>query len=172
MEVLASERCDVLVADLTMPGRQPDGLPMLATIHRKYPSVRIVLFTESANPRLLHLALAAGARCIISKNSEMDELPQAIIAAARGKSYIDQSLRVRLDTRSSAKPVRGINQLSRREIEVLRLIAMHRTVSEIALLQCRSVTTVSHQKNSAMRKLGLTTEAELHIFLNKDEFAL
>jgi two-component system capsular synthesis response regulator RcsB len=170
MDALAREPCDVLITDLTMPGRQPDGLPMLASVRRKYPNVGIVLFTVSTNSRLLQLAIASGVRCVVNKNAAMEELPQAINAALRGKPYIGQSLQAELNASSEGKRVKEICQLSPREIEVLRLIAAHRTVSEIAQQQNRSVATISHQKISGMRKLGFTTDAELHVFLNSSDF--
>lgn len=172
MELLAREQCDVLITDLTMPGQQPDGLPMLATVRRKYPDVGIVLLTVSTNSRLLQLAIASGVKCVVNKNAAMDELPQAINAAFHGKSYVGQSLQAELATSPAGKRVKGVIQLSPREIEVLRLIAAHRTVSEIAVQQNRSVATISHQKISAMRKLGLATDAELHVLLNSGEFTL
>ena len=171
MDVLAREPCDVLVTDLTMPGQQPDGLPMLAAVRRKYPAVGIVLLTGSTNARLLQLAIASGVKCVVNKNAAMKELPQAIDAAVRGKSYIGQSLHAELSGTSSSTR-KGVSELSPREIEVLRLIASHRTVSEIAAQQSRSVATISHQKISGMRKLGLATDAELHVFLNSGEFML
>jgi len=172
MDALAKEPCDVLVTDLTMPGQQPDGLPMLAAVRRKYPAVGIVLFTVSTNSRLLQLAIASGVKCVVNKNAAMDELPQAINAAVRGKPYIGQSLQAELGAGPDKKRIKGVSQLSPREIEVLRLIAAHRTVSEIAQQQNRSVATISHQKISGMRKLGLTTDAELHVYLNSSDFML
>lgn len=172
MDALAREPCDVLITDLTMPGRQPDGLPMLASVRRKYPNVGIVLFTVSTNSRLLQLAIASGVRCVVNKIAAMEELPQAINAALRGKPYIGQSLQAELNASSEGKRVKEICQLSPREIEVLRLIAAHRTVSEIAQQQNRSVATISHQKICGMRKLGFTTDAELHVFLNSSDFML
>lgn len=172
MEALAHEPCDVLVTDLTMPGQQPDGLPMLAAVRRKYPAVGIVLFTVSTNARLLQLAIASGVKCVVNKNAAMDELPQAINAAMRGKSYISESLKSQLSASPEGKRICGVSQLSPREIEVLRLIAARRTVSEIAQQQSRSVATISHQKISAMRKLGLASNAELHVFLSSSDFML
>ncbi|WP_159093614.1 response regulator transcription factor [Stenotrophomonas sp. SAU14A_NAIMI4_8] len=170
--MLGREQCDVLVTDLTMPGQQPDGLAMLDAVHRKYPSVGIVLLTVSANSRLLQLVVASGARCIVNKNAGMDELSHAINAAARGKSYIGQSLKSVLAASPAGKRVKGVSQLSPREIDVLRQIAAHRTVGEIAVQQMRSVATISHQKISGMRKLGLKTDAELHVFLSNGELTL
>lgn len=172
LDALAREPCDVLVTDLTMPGQQPDGLPMLATVRRKYPAVGIVLLTVSTNLRLLQLAIASGVKCVVNKNAAMEELPQAINAAVRGKPYIGQSLQADLSASHEGKRIKGISQLSPREIEVLRLIAAHRTVSEIAQQQNRSVATISHQKISGMRKLGLASDAELHVFLSNSDFTL
>lgn len=173
MDALARENCDVLVTDLTMPGQLPDGLPMLASVRRKYPDVSIVLLTVSSNIRLLQLALDAGVKCVVNKTAAMNELPQAIAAAALRKSYIGQSLEHELaSARKAANRETKAKQLSAREIEVLRMISSHKTVSEIAALQNRSIATISHQKISAMRKLGIATDAELHVYLGSGEFLL
>ncbi|WP_171956349.1 response regulator [Stenotrophomonas maltophilia] len=173
MRALARERCDVLVTDFTMPGEEPDGLPMLAAIRRRYPAIGIVLFTVSTNSRVLQLAMASGIKCVVNKNAAMAELPQAINAAAHRKSYIGQSLQSQLvGSNTTDKRAEGMSQLSRREIEVLRLIAARRTVSEIATLRNRSMATISHQKISAMRKLGLSSDADLYDFLNNGDLAL
>lgn len=173
MDALARERCDVLVTDLTMPGQLPDGLPMLASVRRKHPDVNIVLLTVSSNVRLLQLAMEAGVNCVVNKTAAMNELPQAIAAAALGKPYIGRSLMHELTSARKAVNREGkAAQLSAREIEVLRMIAGHKTVSEIAALQNRSIATISHQKINAMRKLGLATDAELHIYLSSGEYPL
>lgn len=172
MEVLARRHCDVLLTDFTMPGEQPDGLPMLATVRRKYPAIGIVLFTAHTDSRLLELAVASGIKCIVNKRAAMDELPKAIRAALLQKAYISQSLRAEMTLGGASQVRERACRLSRREFEVLRLLAARHTVSEIAALSNRSVATISHQKVSAMRKLQLATDADLHVFLRSSEFAM
>lgn len=172
MEALALHACDVLIADFTMPGRQPDGVPMLAAVRRKHPSLEVVLFTVSANARLLELALASGVKGVVSKTAAMDELLQAVLAVADGRSYIGESLRAEIGTMVPRKRKGHITQLSSRELDVLRLLAANWTVSQIAAHTNRSVATISRQKITAMKKLGISTNSELHVFLSSGAFML
>lgn len=172
MEALALHACDVLVADFTMPGRQPDGVPMLTAVRRKYPSLGVVLFTVSANARLLELARTSGVRGVVSKTDAMDELLQAVQAVADGRPYIGRSLRAEVGTIVPRKRKRHITQLSSRELDVLRLLAANWTVSQIAAHTNRTVATISRQKITAMSKLGISTNSELHVFLSSGAFML
>lgn len=173
MDALSQHQCDVLITDLTMPGREPDGLPMLEAVRRGHPEVRIVLFTVTTQLRLLQTALAYGVKGLVNKTAPMDALTHAVNAVMSGRTYIAQSLQRDLKHMATLESrTEGILRLSPREAEVLRLYAARHTVSEIASMHNRSVATISHQKICGMRKLGITTDAELHVFLNSGELRI
>ncbi len=168
--LLQSVHCDVLVTDLSMPvGPEPDGLTMLARIQQKHPALPVVLFSVTTNPNILQVALACGVLGLVDKAACFEELPKAVSMALCGKRYTAGNLTLGLlglkGMSSSLMPT-----LSARELEVLRLMADRRTVSEIARWQGRSVATISQQKLNAMRKLGLNRDLELHRYLKDQRF--
>lgn len=171
LELLAKVPCDVVMTDLNMPGEQPDGLPMLATLRRRHPEVRVVLFTMTTSLRVMQLALGAGVMGLLDKSALMEELPDAMSSVVRGKRYVGRSLRDALGHFDLTQlKARQADDLSPREADVLRMIAARHSVSEIAAQQNRSVATISHQKASAMRKLGITSDVELHLYLASGGF--
>lgn len=168
--LLQSVLCDVLVTDLSMPvGPDPDGLTMLSCIRQGHRALPVVLFSVTTHPNILQVALACSVLGLVDKAADFDELPMAVSMAHLGKRYTSRNLRLGLLGLGVHSSLVGPS-LSVRELEVLRLMADGRTVSEIARWQGRSVTTISQQKLNAMRKLGLNGEVELHGYLKDQRF--
>ena len=167
MDLLASHTCDVLVTDFSMPGgQQADGFAMLGAIRRRYPNLPILMLSMASNLSILRMVAAAGVLGLVDKGSSLDELPLALQTVHRGKPYISTGLRERMAELDSL----GIHgstgkKPSPREMEVLRLLASGLSVTQIAAQLHRSVTTISRQKGEAMRKLGISNDAELFEFL-------
>lgn len=164
---LSKNQCDVLVTDFTMPdATHPDGFPMLSRIRRMYPELAIVLLSAVTNVAILRAAAGIGVLGIVDKSAALDVLPAAIQTVCRGMPYVSESHERRAafagQARMKQKPSKP---LSPREAEVLRLMANGLTVTQIAERARRGLTTISRQKRDAMRKLGLTTDAELFDFL-------
>ncbi|MHC8288595.1 response regulator [Pseudomonas sp. XS1P51] len=164
MTLLANIPCDLLVTDFSMPGgQQNDGLQMLSTVRRHYPTMPVILVTMFANVATLRAALAHGVMAIVAKGASATELPQAIKKVGEGRRFISESLRTLLaqaDIDVQSQPP----SLSAKEHEVVRMLASGMTVSEIAGLFNRSVSTISKQKNMAMHRLGLSTDVELFAY--------
>ena len=159
MDLLSSTPCDLLITDFSMPGgRQADGLKMLSTIQRHYPALPIILVTMFASVTTTRAVLAQGVLAIVAKTASVAELPQAITAVQEGRSYLSKSLRT-MFTYSSHRLHES--SLSAKEYEVVRMLASGMTVSEIAIHFKRSVSTISKQKNMAMRRLGIATDVDL-----------
>ncbi|AZG16987.1 DNA-binding response regulator [Cupriavidus pauculus] len=163
MDNLSRIECDVVITDFSMPGSGvPDGLVLLNAIRAKFPAVRIVVLTMLDNPGLLLSMRRAGALALLNKRDDMRELPAAVIAAFQGREHLGATMR-----RAITRPGPGTSQngsldtLSPREMEVLRLYVGGMTTSEVARHLNRSINTVSTQKHSAMRKLGVKNDAEL-----------
>ncbi|WP_422421331.1 response regulator [Pseudomonas sp. GZD-222] len=169
MEKLQSVPCDVLVTDFSMPCEEkPDGLVMLNSIHSKFPTVRVVVLTMLENQGLLNSMAHAGALAILNKRYELSVLPEAIVAAFQGRHYRVAAAQLN-PSRPGAEAPDGIldHALSSRELEVVRLYVGGMTLTEVALHLHRSIKTISTQKQSAMRKLGLTNDAELYDYAMK-----
>lgn len=166
LQALEDHPCDVLVTDFAMPGgQQPDGFAMLGLIRRRHPDLPILMLSMANNLGILRMAVSAGVLGLIDKASSLDELPQALQTVHRGAPYVSRGLKERIAELGSESVSAGGKQPSPREIEVLRLLASGLSVTEIAAQLSRSVTTISRQKGDAMRKLGISNDAELFEFL-------
>jgi two-component system, NarL family, response regulator NreC len=146
----------VLVLDLNMPG--PSGLESIPAINEASPDTRIVVLTMQAETAFARQALQAGVAGYVLKEAAEDELVTAIRTAARGETYLQPALGARL----AAEPEAGAeDDLSEREIEVLRRIALGHTNSEIAEQLFLSIRTVESHRAHIQQKLDLTTRSEL-----------
>ncbi|MBD7954315.1 response regulator [Stenotrophomonas sp. Sa5BUN4] len=167
LQVLGDHACDVLVTDFAMPGgEQADGIAMLSLIRRRYPALPIVMLSMASNIGILRLVHSIGVLGLIDKSSSLREIPDAILAAKRGQPYICRGITSRLNDFGESDSIAFAGkQPTPKELEVMRLLGTGLTVTEIAAKLNRSVTTISRQKGDAMRKLGVTNEAEFFAFL-------
>lgn len=154
--------CDVVVSDIGMP--DVDGLnnatPVLRRILRYVPHPHVVVLTMICNPPTLSGLLNLGVAAIVDKRDTVDALTEAIDAAVAGRNFLSASVKAAFDEVGAfAQPRGGI--LSAREWEVLRLYIQGMSIGEIALRFDRSGKTISTQKRSAMRKLGLDSDTGL-----------
>jgi two-component system response regulator NreC len=149
---------DVIVLDLAMPGRRT--LDVIPQIRRDTPATKIVVLTMQDDAAIARKALAAGASAYVLKEAADAELVDAIQRAATGGSYLDPALGAELaltSTESSAVA----DDLTHRELEVLGLIALGYTNSEIGEELCLSVRTVESHRGHIQAKTGRSTRAEL-----------
>lgn len=150
MRLLMTTPCDCLVIDFAMPGGgTPDGLALLGFIRRRYPSLIIVLHSMLEVPAVLVQVQRLGIEVLVSKADSQGHLDAALRAARAGGTYQSPTIANLL-----ARPA-AISALSAREEEVLRLTAEGLGTGEIAARLHRTKQTISTQKRSAMRKLGV-----------------
>jgi two-component system response regulator NreC len=146
----------VLILDINMPGGS--GLAAVPEIRRQSPETQIVMLTMQDETASAREALQAGVLGYILKEAASDELVKAVRLAAEGKTYLQPELGARLAAEpESAAP----DELSDRELEVLRLIALGHTNNEIAERLFLSVRTVESHRAHIQQKLGLTSRSEL-----------
>ena len=119
MELVASERPDVLLLDLTFP--EGDALPLLRKLRASHPEVRVVVLTMHADPETVRQAVAAGAAGYLVKGAKSRELIEAILAVARGERYLHSSVTGTIVEDSIRWFESG--RMSLREREVLSLLA-------------------------------------------------
>jgi two-component system, NarL family, response regulator NreC len=146
----------VLVLDLNMPGRS--SLEAAPDIREASPKTEIVVLTMQNEPAFARQALQAGVRGYVLKEAADSELVQAVRSAAAGDTYLQPSLGARLVAEPESK--RG-DELSEREREVLRLIALGHTNAEIAEQLYLSIRTVESHRAHIQQKLRLSSRAEL-----------
>lgn len=151
-------RPKVLVLDLNMPGEP--SLPAIPGIIESSPETAIVVLTMQNEPAFAREALRAGARGYVLKHAAGTELVEAIRTAVDGGTYLNPALGARLAAEPPA-PAGPPDELTEREVEVLRLIALGHTNNEIAGQLYLSVRTVETHRAHIQQKLGLSTRAEL-----------
>jgi two-component system, NarL family, response regulator NreC len=149
----------VLVLDLNMPGELTslDAIPKVAEAS---PGTRVVVLTMQEDPEFARRALRAGAAGYVLKEAADAELVEAIRRAAAGETYLTPSLGAALAAAPPA-PAGPPDDLSEREVEVLRLIALGHTNAEIAGQLYLSVRTVESHRAHIQQKLRRSTRAEL-----------
>lgn len=156
-ELLATAPCDLVITDLSMPwGRRPDGLRMLAGLRRDYPALPMLVVTTFGNEEVLRAVLKLGVSGILEKTSALSTLVEAVETALGGGCYFSAGLADRLRRRKKCGA-----RLTARESEVVRLLAHGLGVKEIADVHRRTMSTISRQKGTAMKRLGLKSDFEL-----------
>jgi two-component system response regulator NreC len=148
----------VLVLDLNMPGGS--SLEAMPAIAEASPDTSVVVLTMQEDPAFAREALRAGARGYVLKQSAGAELVQAIRAAADGGTWLNPELGARMaaaPAASSGPP----GDLTVRELDVLRLIALGHTNNEIASQLYLSVRTVETHRAHIQQKLKMSSRAEL-----------
>jgi two-component system, NarL family, response regulator NreC len=151
-------RPDVLVLDLNMG--QESSLESIPQLRADTPGTAIVVLTMQNEPAFARQALQSGAAAYVLKEAADDELVGAVRIAAGGGTYLNPSLGARLAAEPPA-PAGPPDDLTEREVGVLRLIALGNTNQEIAEQLFLSVRTVESHRAHIQRKLGRTTRAEL-----------
>jgi two-component system, NarL family, response regulator NreC len=158
LEAVRSSRPQVLVLDLNMGGESSlDAIPELRS---EMPQTQIVVLTMQENPAFAQAALRAGAIGYVLQDAAHTELMNAIALAAEGRTYLNPELGARLATQPAEGEGRPDN-LSPREVQVLKLIALGHTNGEIASSLFLSVRTVESHRAHIQQKLGLTSRADL-----------
>ena len=162
VELLGSRSCDVVVTDFSMPkGRYGDGISLLRFLQRRFPAVKLVVLTGVESEAVLRSVLHINVRVIVSKSDDYACLETAIHLAYKSKGFLSPEVERLLTV--SAEPVDTVvAQLSKRETEVIRLYAEGLTVTEISDRIGRSRKTVSAQKATAMKRLGLQRNADIY----------
>jgi two-component system, NarL family, response regulator NreC len=148
----------VLILDLNMPGGS--SLPAIPRMRDSAPNTQIVVLTMQNDPAFAREALRAGAIGYVLKEAADSELVQAVRLAAAGRTYLNPELGARLAAEPPT-PSGPPDDLSAREVEVLRLIALGHTNGEIAQTLYLSVRTVESHRAHIQQKTRRTTRADL-----------
>jgi DNA-binding NarL/FixJ family response regulator len=160
MELLRQHSCDVLVLDISMPGRS--GLDVLGELKQTRRDLRVLVLSIHPVDQFAMRVLRAGAAGYLTKETAPEELIGAIRKVHAGGRYISGELAEVLAAEVAEDQDRPRHAtLSDREYEVFRLLASGRTVSEIGTELCLSVKTVSTYRARVLEKMGMQTNAQL-----------
>jgi DNA-binding NarL/FixJ family response regulator len=151
-------RPDVAVVDLTMPGLS--GVQTLQRLRRELPATRLLVLTMHDDPGYARLALAAGATGHVVKDRQSSELLAAIRAVHRGRTFVQVGAPAE-PAEAGPAPLAPPPELSRREHQVLGLLARGHTNREVANILSLSVKTVETHRARLSDKLGLESRADI-----------
>jgi DNA-binding NarL/FixJ family response regulator len=160
LELARKRRWDVVLLDLTMPGK--DGLQVLPELRRERPELPILVLSAHPEDQLALRLLKSGAAGYLTKDKAPEVLLTAIRKVLRGEKYISESLaeKIALHTVSGAT-VSLHEMLSQREYQVMTMIAAGKTSTEIAKKLFLSIRTVSTYRARVLEKMNMKTNAEL-----------
>ncbi|XLN85099.1 response regulator [Corynebacterium tuberculostearicum] len=169
-----SHRTDVAILDIRMPGM--DGIAAAQAILSRVPECRIIMLTTFNEEELVAQSIAAGAHGFLLKDADPEVLAGAVRDVAKGESVLAsqvtgpvlEAYRTAL-TRGqlSAQERQGLSLVTRREMEVLSLIARGATNSEIAAEMVIAETTVKTHVSSLMSKLAARDRVALVLFAQR-----
>ncbi len=157
---VAARTCDVVLLDISMPGRS--GLEILQQLKRAHPTLPVLVFSVHPENQYALRAFKAGASGYLTKDSIPEELVTAIRKVVQGGRYVSPSLAEHLVLEvaiGSDKPRHA--SLSDREYQVLCMLASGKTVTEIAHELSLSVKTISTHRSRILEKMRMKTNAEL-----------
>jgi two-component system capsular synthesis response regulator RcsB len=165
-----------LVLDFLLGERELDGLALVKQLRNHYPQQKILISSSMESPAIIKMVLSAGVKGFIGKSHNMPEIVHAIRQVALGRLFLskevayevenlyvmsEDALDTSLETCSKGNIYERVKTLSPREMEVVRCFLDGLSVSQIAVKFKRSRKTVSGQKQSALKKLGLRSDSEL-----------
>ena len=153
-----AHRPQVLVLDLNLP--EGSSLPAIPELRERSPETAVVVLTMQQDPAFAREAMRAGALGYVLKHSAGSELVDAVRAAAAGETYLNPKLGAQLAA-APAQAAGPPDGLTERELEILRLIGLGHTNTEIAERLYLSVRTVESHRAHIQQKTDRTSRSEL-----------
>jgi two-component system, NarL family, response regulator NreC len=151
---------DVVLLDVVMPGES--GIEALPQVLHEAPETKVLMLSMQDDPNYVREAFAAGASGYVLKEAVDAEVVAAIREVAAGNQYVHPTLGARMVAAdAAAQAASAADPLSDREREVLKMLALGHTNQEIAQKLYISVRTAETHRAHIMRKLQLSTRAEL-----------
>ncbi len=154
LALMAACAPDLVLTDVGM--RNVNGIELAATLHERYPAVRVLMLSMYDNPEYVQRAMQAGASGYVLKDAPASEIIAGIEAVCAGGTFLSPAITKRLFRNQAPRPI-----LSPRESQILSALARGESSKQIALALSLSVRTVEAHRQSIKRKLGLEGQAEL-----------
>jgi DNA-binding NarL/FixJ family response regulator len=149
---------DLVLLDMNLP--ELGGLELLSRLATVAPNLPVLVLSMHAEPLYVTRAMDAGARGYVSKNVAPDELVAAIKQVAAGGRYVEGELAQAL-VLNPAPAIEPLEQLTLRDLEIIRLLARGRTLSEIADALGLGYKTIANTCTQIKAKLGVNRTADL-----------
>lgn len=160
LELVGKENWDLLILDITMPGRS--GLDVLREIRKLRPKLSVLVLSIHPESQFAVRVIELGAAGYMTKEGAAEELVAAAKKVLAGGRYVSKQLAETLATSLSGDTARSAQELlSDREFQVLRLIAQGKIASQIADELSLSIKTISTYRSRILGKMGLRNNAQL-----------
>ncbi|PTX59540.1 LuxR family two component transcriptional regulator [Kordia periserrulae] len=164
LEIVRRKQPKVVICDIRMP--KMDGIVATRHIKKEFPHINVLAFTMYDQDKAVQQMLDAGATGYILKNSPLKVVLEAIHTLSEHKTYYDAKLNIAEVSKNSSKSI-----LSRREKEILALIAQRKTSQEIADLLFISKSTIDTHRKNMIQKLQLQGANELLGYAIEQKYA-
>ncbi|MFC0605315.1 response regulator transcription factor [Winogradskyella pulchriflava] len=156
MDLVRLKQPNVVITDIRMP--KVDGISATREIKKELPHTKVLGFTMFDQTEAIQQMLDAGASGYLLKNSPLEEVLKAVRSVYEGNTYFDANIKVDVKNNSNKK---GKGMLTKRQIEILGLIAQGKTSREIADELFIGIHTVDTHRKNMIRILGLHGKGEL-----------
>src|ERR1035438_9863693 len=173
-EILSSVKPDIIIMDISLPGKS--GIDLTRSICKDYPDIKVLILSMYNNEDFIFNSIKAGARGYLPKNTTRNELLEAIYAIDSGEEFYSESISkimvksyVKRATDDEKTPEKPDEILTTRELEILKLYVEGFINKEIGDKLDISIRTVETHKNHIMRKLGLKSTVEMVKFAIKNK---
>lgn len=166
LELLKTKQPDLIILDISMPNLR--GLEATEEIKKLYPEIKILLLTMHKKKRFVQLGLKAGADGFLLKEDADSELYRAIECLRQGHKYFSPLLSSIMFDLTQARP--ETEALTRREREILKLLAEGKKSQEIADILFVSIHTVRVHRYNLMKKLKFKSLADMVRYAISHEF--
>ena len=153
---------DMVLLDITLPGI--GGLEVLRKMRANRENAKVLMFSMHEDPVFASRAMQAGAKGYITKNNAADYLVEAVEKVLAGKTYLSPDPAQQLAMLNIGAGTSALSDLSRRELEILRLLGEGKSMTEISNLLGISYKTVANNLTQIKSKLDINKTAELMRF--------
>ena len=161
--LLRSTSCDVLVLDISMPGRS--GLDVLHVLKDEGSPIRVLIVSMYPEDQYALRALRAGAYGYVNKGADPAQIVAAVRMVAQGRKYITAEMaQMLVESLTTPTPEAPHEKLSDRELQTLTMIASGKRLSDIAEELSLSPKTVSVYRARVLEKLGMANNSELTVY--------
>ncbi len=160
LQTVREHEVEVAIVDLSLPGR--NGLWLVRQLRKVRPHISVLMLSMHTDADSVAQALSEGANGYLTKSADREELFQAIIAVSRGRTYVQERLAPSvMQAIQSGRRLEPQEELSEREVEVLKLVARGDSNHAIAEAMSVSLSSVKSYLRSCFKKFGVTTRTEL-----------
>ncbi len=157
LKIVKHKEPNVIITDIRMP--KMDGIQAMGLIKKEYPHIRVLAFTMFDQDDAVSQMIEAGASGYILKNTSLNEVLKAILTVADGDTYFDGNINSNILQKDASQKSKGL--LTKRQKEILTLVAQGKTSREIGEELFIGIHTVDTHRKNMIRILGLKGKGEL-----------